>query len=220
MNPLTGQAEFNGTSILDVTDPASPRTLAHIPGEPGFDEDGGAQMVRVCDNRGLRNAADPAGFTMLRTQGNAGHQLFDVTDPAKPRLLASIPAGHTHKSWWECDTGIAYLVSGLRPPWRVRRMTQVYDLNDPAKPVHIRDFGLPGQQIREARRCRMPMPGTAPCRPSCMAGSRPGRRATGSTSAMAPMPAGSCRSSTGPSSWRGRGSRPMPTCGRRKSGGW
>ena len=149
LNPLTGQAEFNGTSILDVTDPASPRYLAHIPGEPGFDEDGGAQMVRVCDNRGLRNAANPAGFTMLRTQGNAGHQLFDVTDPAKPKLLASIPAGHTHKNWWECDTGIAFLVSGLRPPWRVRRMTQVFDLNDPAKPVHIRDFGLPGQQIRD-----------------------------------------------------------------------
>src|SRR5499425_3433328 len=25
-------------------------------------------------------------------------------------------------------------------------MTQIYDLSDPAKPVHIRDFGLPGQE--------------------------------------------------------------------------
>src|SRR3954471_12842634 len=74
LNPLTGQREFNGTSILDVTDPAAPRYLAHIPGEGGRDEDGGAQMVRVCDNRGLRGAANPAGFTLLRTQGNAGHQ--------------------------------------------------------------------------------------------------------------------------------------------------
>jgi hypothetical protein len=30
--------------------------------------------------------------------------------------------------------------------WRVRRMTQVYDLSDPLKPVHIRDFGLVGQE--------------------------------------------------------------------------
>jgi len=51
----------------------------------------------------------------------------------------------THKNWWECDTGIAYLVSGA-PGWRVKRMTQVYDLSDPTKPVHIRDFGLPGQE--------------------------------------------------------------------------
>jgi hypothetical protein len=51
----------------------------------------------------------------------------------------------THKSWWECDTGIAYLVSGLEG-WRVRRMTQVYDLSDPAHPKFIRNFGLAGQQ--------------------------------------------------------------------------
>jgi hypothetical protein len=51
----------------------------------------------------------------------------------------------THKSWWECDTGIAYLVSGP-PGWRVKRMAQIFDLSDPAKPVFIRGFGLPGQE--------------------------------------------------------------------------
>ncbi len=51
INPLTGQAEFNGTSILDVTDPHAPHYLAHIPGEEGLCESGGAQMVRVCAGR-------------------------------------------------------------------------------------------------------------------------------------------------------------------------
>jgi hypothetical protein len=51
----------------------------------------------------------------------------------------------THKNFWECKTGIAFLVSGA-PGWRTRRMTQIYDLSDPAKPVKIRDFGLPGQE--------------------------------------------------------------------------
>jgi hypothetical protein len=32
VNPLTGQEEFNGTSIVDVTDPAHPKYLAHVPG--------------------------------------------------------------------------------------------------------------------------------------------------------------------------------------------
>jgi hypothetical protein len=36
-------------------------------------------------------------------------------------------------------------VSGA-PDWRTRRMTQVYDLSDPAHPAKIRDFGLPGQE--------------------------------------------------------------------------
>ena len=49
VNRLTGQPEYSGTSIVDVSDPAQPRYLAHIPGLPGEYEEGGAQMVRVCD---------------------------------------------------------------------------------------------------------------------------------------------------------------------------
>src|SRR5215468_10023174 len=93
VNRLTGQAEFNGTSIVDVTDPAQPALIWQREGE----------------------------------------------------------LNDTHKSWWECDTGIAYLVSGV-PGWRVDRMTEVYDLSDPAKPVKIRDFGLPGQEPGAAGR--------------------------------------------------------------------
>ena len=33
------------------------------------------------------------------------------------------------------------------PGWRAERMTQVFDLSDPANPVHIRDFGLVGQEL-------------------------------------------------------------------------
>jgi hypothetical protein len=69
-----------------------------------------------------------------------------VADPANPVLITRIGGlKDTHKSWWECGTGIAFLVSGA-PDWRTRRMTQVYDLSDPAHPLQIRDFGLPGQE--------------------------------------------------------------------------
>jgi hypothetical protein len=144
-NKLTGMPEFNGTSILDVTDPANPKYLKHIPGLEGNYEEGGAQMVRVCDGR-LLPKGDPNKTYMLRVFGGKAHEIWDVTDPINPALLARLESGRdTHKNWWECDTGIAYLVSGISG-WRVRRMTQVYDLSDPAKPVHIRDFGLPGQE--------------------------------------------------------------------------
>ena len=153
-NPLTGADEDNGTSIVDVTDPARPRYLAHIPGLPGAPEGGGAQMARVCDRQGRTY--------LLRTLGNnapgSAHEVWDVSDPARPRKASTVVSGitSTHKNWWECDTGIAYLVSGdlakadplqLGPSgWRTWRMTKIYDLSDPAKPVFIRDFGLAGQQ--------------------------------------------------------------------------
>jgi hypothetical protein len=153
-NPLTGADEDNGTSIVDVTDPARPRYLAHIPGLPGSPEQGGAQMARVCDRRDKTY--------LLRTLGNSvpnsGHEVWDVTEPATPQKVSTVVSGltSTHKNWWECDTGIAYLISGdlakadplqLGPSgWRTGRMTKIYDLSDPAKPAFIRDFGLASQE--------------------------------------------------------------------------
>jgi hypothetical protein len=146
VNSLTGKAEPNGTSIVDVTDPAHPKYLHHIPGQEGKYEGGGAQMVRVCDGKTLPKG-DPNAVYLLRAVGSEGHEIWNVADPASPVLVARIGQGlkDTHKNWWECDTGIAYLVSGA-PDWRTRRMTQVYDLSDPAHPQKIRDFGLPGQE--------------------------------------------------------------------------
>src|SRR6202021_2788121 len=115
MNPLTGQMEDNGTSIVDVTDPKQPKYLAHIPGDPripGPGETGGAQMARVCDGSELPRAAKKKGY-LLRSAGTDAHEMWDVTDPAKPSRLTVVESGlrDTHKSWWECDTGKAVLVS-------------------------------------------------------------------------------------------------------------
>ena len=149
LNPLTGKVEDNGTSIVDVTDPKNPKYLAHIPGgtfKPGAPNSGGAQMVRVCDGAELPRA-DKSKVYLLRSRGTEAHEMWDVTDPARPSRLNVIIDGlrDTHKNWWECDSGIAYLVSG-KPGWRTTRMGQVYDFSDPSEPQFIRDFGLPGQQ--------------------------------------------------------------------------
>lgn len=155
LNPLNGEMEANGTSVLDVTDPKNPKYLFHIPGEAikgggtpggGGSESGGAQMVRVCAGSDLPHA-DKSKFYLLRNYGNTSQEMWDVTNPAKPARLAVIASGlrDTHKNWWECNTGIAYLVSGV-PDWRTLRLALIYDLSNPAKPVFIRTFGLPGQQ--------------------------------------------------------------------------
>ncbi len=147
-NPLTGREEVNGTSIVDVTDPRRPQYLQHIPGAPGEAEAGGAAMVRVCDGKGLPKG-DPAKTYFLRTLGNLAHEIWDVSDPRRPSLVTTVVTGlnGTHKNWWECDTGIAYLVSDGRPRgWRTNRMTKIFDLGDPGHPRFIRDFGLPGQE--------------------------------------------------------------------------
>src|SRR5215510_8559367 len=139
VNAISGQPEFNGTSIVDVTDPARPKYLAHIPGGEGGPEAGGAQMTRVCDGRSLPKA-DANAVYLLRPFGRLAHEIWNVADPAHPKLVARIGGDYkdTHKSWWECDSGIGFLVSGV-PSWRGHRMLEVYDLGQPANPLKIPD---------------------------------------------------------------------------------
>jgi hypothetical protein len=144
MNSLTGEVEPNGTSIVRVTNPRRPRLVKHIPAT-GPDQSQ-AQMVRVCNGEDLPNG-DPEKVYMLRSNGNISHEIWDVTRPRTATLVSTPVSGlsGTHKSWWDCESGIGYLVGGA-PGWRTERMTQVFDLSDPENPVHIRDFGLPGQE--------------------------------------------------------------------------
>ena len=134
----------NGTSIVDVTNPAQPKYLFHIPGGAGSGEAGGAQMVRVCD--GLANTTGAGKVWMLRATSTS-HELYDVTNPAVPGTAIPVagPFPATHKNEWECSTGIAYLVSAV-PGWRTSRVTQVFDLSNPTNPRFIRNFDLVGQQ--------------------------------------------------------------------------
>ena len=141
-NPQTGEVEENGTSIVDVTDPASPVYLKHLPGV------GGAQMAQACNGAELPGG-DPEMVFLLRSNGNLEHQVWDVTDPVNPELLSTPQTGldGTHRNWWQCDSGIAYVVSDLRPRgWSTFRGLQVFDLREPGNPVLIRNFGLAGMQ--------------------------------------------------------------------------
>jgi hypothetical protein len=64
---------------------------------------GGAQMVRVCSGDTLPHGVKGKWY-LPRPYGNSAHEIYDVTDPAKPRQLVTIVDGlrGTHKSWWKC----------------------------------------------------------------------------------------------------------------------
>ena len=54
---------------------------------------------------------------LLRTNGDFAQQIWDVTDPSAPVKVVHVIEGldGTHKNWWECETGIGYLVADLQP---------------------------------------------------------------------------------------------------------
>ena len=115
LNTLTGVVEPNGTSIVDVTNPRRPVYLKHLPGASGVGEAGGAQMVRACNGSDLPKGNKDKVYLLRAT--SSSHEIYDVTNPSNPSLVKVIigPLADTHKNWWECDTGIAYLVADGRP---------------------------------------------------------------------------------------------------------
>lgn len=145
-NPLTGKVEPNGTSLIDVTDPQHPIFLSHIPSTTGS-----ASHVAVCGGDTLPHA-QKGHWYMLRHDGSIDQEVWDVTYPAAPVELKVIQSGltATHHDWWECDTGIAYLISQTATDgWHEsgsRQHVYIYDLSNPAQPVFIRQWGLVGQQ--------------------------------------------------------------------------
>ena len=160
MNPMTGLVERNGTSVVDVTDPRHPAYLWHIPAN-----NGGARMVKLCDGDVLPHGQKGHVY-LLRENGPMGgkaigsHEVWDVTDPAhQPPSLVSTPVSGldvTHRNWWDCSTGIAYIVGGATKRtdpnsdgWNnassPNQHLKIFDLSDPANPKYIMDFGYPGQ---------------------------------------------------------------------------
>ena len=64
-----------------------------------------------------------------------------MTDPGNPTFVRTVIADltSTHKNWWECDTGIAYIVAHKKEEgWRSRGV-KLFDLSDPSPaPLHPR----------------------------------------------------------------------------------
>ena len=164
-NPLKpgSPVEPNGTMIIDITDPTRPVEKAHIPGPisetPGGPRriaDGAAQTQsnRMCLGSDLPGGTRGKVYMMRNVQVGtlsvSGYEVWDVTDVSNPTFVSAVRnLRNTHKHWWECKTGIAYLPGSKgapAPQWRVGQQMVIYDWSNPAAPQYIRSFGLPGAQ--------------------------------------------------------------------------
>jgi hypothetical protein len=136
-NPMTGVAEWNGTTILDVSNPEQPRIIKHIPGYEGAESRAVQVVEHYFDGRDylLRNQ-ESSHFT--------GFEVWDITDRPSPRLVSRIgELNVAHKGWWDAKTGNAYL-SGIWPGWKGQHLI-IYDLKNPSRPKFVSNWGLSGQ---------------------------------------------------------------------------
>ena len=151
-NPLKpgSPVELNGVVIIDATDPARPVEKFHIPVPAAG---GQSQSVRMCLGSDLPKGISGHVYLLRNVQGSSasGYEVWDVTNVSNPTLVGAMRSlRNTHKMWWECSTGIAYLPGSRDVPapnrWRQGQSMVVADWSNPANPQYIRTFGLPGGQ--------------------------------------------------------------------------
>jgi hypothetical protein len=163
MNPITGKEEWNGTSILNVDDPASPKYVWHIPNDSNRNSRGVSVVYDYkFDGSGrdylIRNSE---ALTQGETGTDLKYQIFDITDratdPSKISLVGEITGTppnscgpgcggkfivRAHKGWWSQETGYFYAASG-EPGFR-NVIVQIFDLRNPKEPKFLGRSWLPG----------------------------------------------------------------------------
>ena len=107
--------------IVDITDPKNPVEKFHIPGagrgwlgqdaiEPNVP---GVGPAGRCSGQGLHDAQRPDGRSCRCRVMKCG---TSPTSTRRPSSRAMRNLRNTHKHWWECKTGIAYLPGSRGAP--------------------------------------------------------------------------------------------------------
>ena len=164
LNPITGKMEWNGTSILDIADPAKPKLVWHIPNDTNRNSRGVSVVYDYTfDGSGrdylIRNSE-------VLTQGETGtdlkYQIFDITSTGPPtrrrsrwcrrsparrptraaRAAAASSSCARTKAGGRSETGYFYAASG-EPGFR-NVVVQIFDLKNPKAPKFVGRAWLPG----------------------------------------------------------------------------
>jgi choice-of-anchor B domain-containing protein len=122
---LTGLSD--GLSIVEVTDPRSPRRIAHVPGA-------------ASPWREVRTYRE---YVYVTTEARVGLDIVDMRNPSQPRKARtwSETFASAHSLWIDTDRGLLY-AHGTRNASGLSMGMQVLDLEpDPENPRAVGSFG-------------------------------------------------------------------------------
>src|SRR5437879_7274081 len=144
-----GHLWHRGWTILDVTDPASPRVANFVPGPSNTwtiqMEIGDDKMITALEKIGQ-------GWGGEASQANdEGVVIWSLADPVRPLRLGQYKTGGTgtHRNFYSGGR-FMHLAAGM--PGYSGNIYVIVDISDPTKPVRRAAGGCPDNMRRAARR--------------------------------------------------------------------
>ena len=127
----------SGTSIYDIADPRHPRLVARLDLPDGWH----SHKVRAAGDIMIVNheklgTSGPADF-------GGGLAIYDVSVPSEPRLLSKWTTGGRGVHRYDFDGRYAYI--SPTATGYVGNIVMILDLLDPARPVEVGRWWIPGQ---------------------------------------------------------------------------
>jgi hypothetical protein len=144
---VCGHFISGGVSIVDVTDPARPEVVHHLPAETPNTWN---INVQVADNLLMvANERILPGWGPLPPDSPwvAGVQFYDIADPAAPRRLGAwhTSGTGTHRNWY---AGGRYAYLTASETGYVGRFLLILDVSDPEHPTAAGRWWVPGQAAK------------------------------------------------------------------------
>jgi hypothetical protein len=147
-----GSCTHTGIHVVDLRDPARPKKAGFIAAPPGSYPGEGVQALHVDTPAFAGNLLVTNNETCSRTTRRGGLNLYDVTNPARPRTLVAgfgdrtragepdTPRAHDIHSVFAWDAGrraYAVMVDNMDA-----RDVDIVDISNPRKPVVIAEYDL------------------------------------------------------------------------------
>ena len=130
-----------GTSILDISDPRKPKVLSTLTlTAPGSH----SHKVRVVQDDIMIVNSELRG-PVSGPYEDGGFRIYDVKDKTNPKLI------HFEKTYgkgvhrFDCDDTYAYISTEMEG--FVGNILVIYDIRNPAKPVEVSRWWMPGQNV-------------------------------------------------------------------------
>ncbi|MES2536388.1 MAG: hypothetical protein V4632_11010 [Pseudomonadota bacterium] len=130
----------DGTSIYDVADPSNPRLLAKLDVPMGWH----SHKVRAQDGIMIVNYEK---FRDGAPDFGGGLGIYDVSTPAKPRLITKWASGGSGGGVHRYDFDGRYAYISPTAEGFVGNIVKILDLHKPERPEEVGSWWIPGQNV-------------------------------------------------------------------------